>query len=69
MKIEKRTVVSLGYNLTVHENLKEIEVDKADREKPLDFLFGTGQLLPEFETNIEGKEAGDKFDFIIKLNL
>lgn len=66
MQVKNRTVVSLGYTLTVNENGNDIVVDKAGKEKPLTFLFGAGQLLPEFERNIEGKKVGDSFDFMIK---
>ena len=65
MKIEQRTVVTLGYTLTVDDNGKEVTVDQADRTKPLTFLFGAGQLLPEFERNISDKQPGDNFDFRI----
>ncbi len=65
MKIEQRTVVTLGYTLTVDDNGTEVTVDQADRAKPLAFLFGTGQLLPEFEKNIFEKQAADTFDFRI----
>jgi FKBP-type peptidyl-prolyl cis-trans isomerase SlyD len=66
MKIENRTVVSIGYTLYVNDNGKEVIADKADSGKPLTFLFGLGQLLPEFEKNLEGKTIGDKYDFLIK---
>ena len=66
MKIEQRTVVSLGYTLTVDDNGKEIQVDQANRTKPLTFLYGAGQLLPEFERHIAEKQAGDSFDFRIE---
>jgi FKBP-type peptidyl-prolyl cis-trans isomerase SlyD len=66
MKIENRTVVTLGYTLTVNDNGKEVTVEETNRTKPFMFLFGNGQLLPEFEQNLAGKDVGDKFDFIIK---
>ena len=66
MKIEQRTVVTLGYTLTIDDNGQEITVDQADRGKPLTFLFGAGQLLPEFERNIADKTVGYTFDFHIK---
>lgn len=59
MKIAKDKVVSLTYTLTV--NGKEIESVKA--EKPLQFIFGAGMLLPKFEENVIGKEIGDAFEF------
>lgn len=36
---------------------------KAD--KPMDFIFGTGYLLPKFEENILNKEVGDSFEFVL----
>ncbi len=66
MKIENRTVVSLGYTLSVNENGAEVQVEKTDNNNPFTFLFGVGGLLPEFEQNLEGKTIGDSFDFIIK---
>jgi FKBP-type peptidyl-prolyl cis-trans isomerase SlyD len=66
MKIENRTVVSLGYTLTVNEDGNEVQIEKTDNNNPFTFLFGVGGLLPEFEQNLEGKTIGDTFDFIIK---
>jgi FKBP-type peptidyl-prolyl cis-trans isomerase SlyD len=61
MKIDANKVVSLSYELTVDGEV--IETVKA--EKPMQFLFGTGYLLPKFETYIEGKTAGDAFEFTL----
>ena len=66
MKIENRTVVTLGYTLTVNDDGKDITVEQTNRQKPFMFLFGVGQLLPEFERNLAGKGVGDTFDFRIK---
>ena len=65
MAIENRMVVTLNYRLTVKEDGNEIEAEKTDAAHPFVFLFGGGQLLPEFEKNLEGKEIGDSFDFFI----
>lgn len=65
MIIEDKTVVTLNYRLTVDENGSELEVEKTTIENPFVFLFGAGQLLPEFETNLAGKGVGDAFDFRI----
>ena len=59
MKIEKDKVVSLSYTLVVDG--ETIETVKSD--KPMQFIFGTGYLLPKFEQNIAGKLLGDSFDF------
>ena len=61
MKIDANKVVSLSYELTVDGEV--IETVKA--EKPMQFLFGTGYLLPKFETYIEGKTAGNAFEFTL----
>ena len=34
-------------------------------DQPFVFLFGAGGLLPEFETNLEGKTVGSFFEFQI----
>jgi FKBP-type peptidyl-prolyl cis-trans isomerase SlyD len=61
MKIETNRVVSLSYELTVDGDV--IETVKA--EKPMQFIFGTGYLLPKFESHIEGKTAGEAFAFTL----
>ncbi len=61
MKIKENLFVSLAYELKVEGNV----VDSANAEKPLDFIFGMGMLLPKFEANIEGKEAGETFEFTL----
>lgn len=61
MKIAKNSYVSLSYKLTVDGNV--VEDVKADQ--PLDFIFGTGMLLPKFEENVVDKKVGDKFAFTL----
>ena len=64
MKIGKDKVISLSYTLTVEGDV----VETVTADKPMDFIFGTGYLLPTFEKNIEGKEVGDTFDFELSAN-
>lgn len=61
MKIEKNKVVALSYTLKVEGDV--IETVKA--ENPMEFIFGTGYLLPKFEENISGKVIGDSFEFTL----
>lgn len=61
MKIADFSVVELIYELVVNGNV----VDHATAEKPLDFIFGTGTLLPKFEEHIAGLEPGAKFAFTL----
>ena len=61
MKIEDNKVVHLTYQLKVDGEI----ADSATTEKPLQFIFGMGYLLPKFEENIAGKEVGDEFEFML----
>ncbi len=61
MRIEKNKVVELIYTLTVDGTV----ADSTTEERPLDFIFGTGMLLPKFEEYILNKEAGDDFKFTL----
>ena len=58
MKITADSVVEFCYDLEVEGQI----VDKTTKEKPLDYIHGTGGLLPKLEAHIEGMEPGDKFD-------
>ena len=58
MKIAQNTVVEFSYDLEVDGQI----VDKATQERPLDYIHGTGSLLPKLEEHIEGMEPGSKFD-------
>ena len=58
MKITANAVVEFSYDLEVDGQI----VDRTTNEKPLDYIHGTGSLLPKLEAHIEGMEPGDKFD-------
>ena len=58
MKITQNAVVEFSYDLEVDGQI----VDKTTKERPLDYIHGTGGLLPKLEAHIEGMEPGDKFD-------
>lgn len=61
MKIAQNTVVEFSYELEVDGQI----VDHTTNEKPLDYIHGTGSLLPKLEAHIEGMQAGDKFDITL----
>jgi FKBP-type peptidyl-prolyl cis-trans isomerase SlyD len=63
MKISDEKIVSLIYDLTVDEGENSELMERATREHPLTFMFGMGMMLDNFEKNIEGLKAGDKFSF------
>ena len=58
MKIGQNKVVEFVYELEVDGQV----VDKTVQERPLDYIHGTGSLLPKLEEHIEGMQAGDTFD-------
>ena len=61
MKITQNAVVEFCYELEVEGQV----VDKTTKEKPLDYIHGTGSLLPKLEAHIEGMQAGDRFDITL----
>ena len=61
MKVGKNSVVELCYELEVDGEI----VDRTTKEKPLDYIHGTGSLLEKFEQNVEGLEPGGRFKFTL----
>ncbi len=61
MKISDKKVVSLIYELIVDGEL----ADHCTEERPLEFIQGTGMLLPKFEEYLEGLEPDDPFAFTL----
>ena len=58
MKIGQNKVVEFVYELEIDGQV----VDKTVKERPLDYIHGTGSLLPKLEEHIDGMQAGDTFD-------
>ena len=61
MKVEKNKVVAVSYELEVEGQI----ADRSSADKPLEYIHGSGMLLPKFEANLEGKEPGDSFSFTL----
>ena len=61
MKIEKNRVVALSYTLVVDGAV----ADQATAEHPLEYIHGTGMLLPRFEEEVAGKEPGEDYAFTL----
>ena len=61
MKITQNSIAALSYTLTNFTTGEELE--KTPDDKIMKFKFGVGELLPDFEKNIIGLKAGNKFDF------
>ena len=58
MKIGQNKVVEFCYELEVDGQV----VDHTTKERPLDYIHGTGSLLPKLEEHSEGMEPGASFD-------
>lgn len=63
MTISSNHVVTLTYKLHSVENGQQTFVEEADKNNPLDFLYGVGMMLPKFEEHIAGLTAGDTTEF------
>ncbi|MCE5347474.1 MAG: FKBP-type peptidyl-prolyl cis-trans isomerase [Bacteroidales bacterium] len=64
MKIEKNKMVSLIYELRENDSKGRI-IETLDETRPLKFVFGSGRLLPDFESNIDSLNNGDLFSFAL----
>jgi FKBP-type peptidyl-prolyl cis-trans isomerase SlyD len=62
MTIDKNTVVSLTYQLTVDGDA----VEQVAADNPFTFLFGSGNMIVGFEAALKGLESGANFDFVVK---
>jgi FKBP-type peptidyl-prolyl cis-trans isomerase SlyD len=62
MKIENNKMVSLIYELRENDSNGKL-IEALDENRPLKFIYGTGRLLPFFESNISLLKAGDPFRF------
>lgn len=63
MQAAPNTVVKLTYQLRTEPNGPVM--DEADKGNPFAFLFGHGNVLDQFEKNLEGKIAGNQFSFTL----
>jgi FKBP-type peptidyl-prolyl cis-trans isomerase SlyD len=64
MKIENNKMVSLVYELRENDSNGRI-IEALDESRPLTFMYGTGRLLPVFESNIGLLKTGDNFRFTL----
>jgi FKBP-type peptidyl-prolyl cis-trans isomerase SlyD len=65
MKIENNKMVSLIYELREGDSEGRI-LETLNENRPLTFVYGTGRLLPFFESNIIALANGDLFAFTLK---
>ena len=65
MKISANKFVAVTYDLYVGEGEERELMEKATREVPLKFIYGTGSMIQAFEDALMGLESGASFDFTI----
>lgn len=63
MKITANKYVAVTYDLNVGEGDERELMEKATAEKPLQFIYGMGMMLPAFEAALQDLAVGDKFNF------
>jgi FKBP-type peptidyl-prolyl cis-trans isomerase SlyD len=64
MTVTKNKVVTVNYHLSTHIDNEAPELmEQTSKDHPFVFIFGGGQLLPDFEKNLLNKKVGDSFDF------
>ena len=63
MQIQENTVVAFHYTLT-NEAGQTIDSSR-QREEPLNYLHGHGNIIPGLEKALVGKQAGDKLEVTV----
>lgn len=65
--IKNEKVVKATYELYIAGEQAGTEelYEQATERRPLIYCHGEGMMLPKFEAEMAGKEAGDTFDFVI----
>ncbi|WP_068472418.1 FKBP-type peptidyl-prolyl cis-trans isomerase [Saccharicrinis aurantiacus] len=64
MEITRNSFVKLTYALRTNAADGEL-VEETTPENALEFVFGTGKMLPMFEEKLEGLTAGSEYNFEI----
>ena len=63
MNITANKYVAVTYDLNVGEGDERELMEKATVERPLQFIYGMGMMLPAFEAALQDLAVGDKFNF------
>lgn len=64
MIINLNKYTAITYTLK-SDNAEGKLIETVNSTKPVEFIFGTGNLLPAFENHLNGLEAGNNFEFVI----
>jgi FKBP-type peptidyl-prolyl cis-trans isomerase SlyD len=64
MNVSINKMVTLSYILRADGYEGEV-IEQTSKETPLKFVFGLGQMLPTFESNLSGLKQGDDFEMTL----
>lgn len=67
LEIGKYSMVTLTYDLRLDNENGEM-IEQATVEKPMQFLYGAGVMLPKFESQLAGLREGEPFNIKLKMN-
>jgi len=63
MKVQKKAYVAIDYTLTIDSG--EV-VDRSESGKPLGFVYGSGQIIPGLERQIDGMELNREAKIVVE---
>jgi FKBP-type peptidyl-prolyl cis-trans isomerase SlyD len=61
LEISKHAMVTLTYDLRIDNEQGEV-IEQTTDDKPLQFLYGAGTMLPKFESHLAGLKQGEPFE-------
>jgi FKBP-type peptidyl-prolyl cis-trans isomerase SlyD len=67
LEISKHSMVTLTYDLRIDDDQGEV-VEQATTDRPLQFLYGAGTMLPKFESHLAGLKEGEPFEIRLSKN-
>lgn len=67
LEISKHSMVTLTYDLRIDDEQGEV-VEQATEDRPLQFLYGSGTMLPKFESHLAGLRQGEPFSIRLSKN-
>jgi len=63
MTVDKGKIVSLEYTL---KNAEGAVLDRSDRDEPLDYLHGAGNIIPGLERALAGRNPGERVEVSVE---
>jgi len=67
LEISKHSMVTLSYDLRIDDEQGEV-IEQATTDRPLQFLYGAGTMLPKFESHLAGLKQGEPFEIRLSKN-